>query len=289
MFATSRKTLFLLAGCLVAAVSTPRAASAQADSSFAQQFLTMKAQIDTLMRIVGEFRTRPDLSVRCTELPNGECPVLYRQRQLGVAADNAYEHVLPGFQAQLSGIAARVGAIESQVAAGQPVGTAVFDRIRANKVCIGDIDCDGDWNADIQVRKNKSAVIGLEANLDHTDPQDPTHTHVSQFSLSQDGGPRIQQNAQSTYSRGFVAMVNPCRPWGNFGPDSRSGFSIYVGQVNESTCTPIPHDGAQDFVFLTDEVNRRSVIFMSRANWRLYFLCSSAIHAGDIACPAPQQ
>ena len=118
--------------------------------------------------------------------------------------------------------------------------------------------------------------------MGHIDPQDMDHTHVSQFNVSTDAGTRIQQNAKSTFSRGYVTYVNPCREWLNFGPDSRSSPSIYIGGVNDN-CTPIPHDGAQDFVFLVNEAQRRATIFLPRPNMKLGFKLSSTIHAGDIS------
>lgn len=275
---------------------------AQTDTAVVRQIIELKAMVGQLQLIVGVqgFNSPPipcdSMEARrpTTWFINGEYNLAYRNKQFGCAMNGVVDFVsqarpqLSGLQTQVTGLAARVAAIESSVAGGVPVGTAVFDKIRANKVCIGDADCDPDWNADLQIRKNALANIGLEANLAHIDPQDPSHTHVSQFNVSTDGGTRIQQNAKSTFSRGFVSNVNPCRAWLNLGPDSRAGTSIYVGSVDENTCTPIPHDGAQDFVFLTDEVNRRSVIFLSRPNWKLEFKLSSTIHAGDISI-VPQQ
>jgi hypothetical protein len=274
----------------------PFTLSAQSDadriSALELKARIQQAKIDTLLSVIGDFHT----VIPCSELDanrpalvlgDGGYPERFRLKQIGCAIDSAVT-LVGGFQTQLSGLASRIASIESSVAGGQPVGTAVFDIIRARKVCI-DRDCDPDWNAALQIRGGGLANIGLEGNLDHIDPQDPTHSHVSQFNVSTDGGTRIQQNCKSTYSRGYVCYVNPCRESLNFGPDSRSSVSIYVASVNEQTCTPIPHDGAQDFVFMTDEVNRRSVIFLSRPNWKLEFKLSSTIHAGDISIlPAPQ-
>jgi hypothetical protein len=259
-----RKLLFALL------IATPVSAQTKVDS--------LEARIAVLEQMLGKaFLGRPIVQedlIPTNELPGGKYPYLLSDFQLRTSG-------LSGLQSQITGIASRLSTIESAVANGQPVGTAVFDIIRARKLCLGDVTCDSDWNADLQIRKNKSVVLGLESNLDHTDPQDPTHTHVSQFSLSQDGGPRIQQNAKSTYSVGFKTYVNPCREWLNFGPDSRSAVSIYVGSVNENTCTPIPHDGAQDFVFKTDEATRKSQIIFTRPNWNLQYIFSSTLHSVD--------
>ena len=238
---------------------------------------------------------------------NGEYDLAYRNRQFGCAFDplvrrvTALESATPtapapndGLQAQVTGALARIAAIESAVAGGQPVGTAVFDQIRAKRICLGDADCDPDWNAHIQIHGLGLANIGLASNLGKLDGQDPNHVHYSQFSLSTDGGPRIQQNVKSTFSRGFVSYVNPCREWLNFGPDSRGSVSIYVGGVSPSAdainnveCVPLPHDGAQDFVFKVDEARRRSQIIITRPNWQLEWVYSSALHAVDIVVPQP--
>lgn len=213
--------------------------------------------------------------VPANELPGGKYPYILSDYQLRTAG-------LAGLQTQITGLAARVSAIEAQAAGGQPVGTAVFDVIKARRVCIVDagLPCDDDWNAQLQIRGNGLANIGLESNMAHIDPQDPEHTHSSQISNSTDGGTRIQQNVRSTFSRGFVAYVNPCREWLNFGPDSRGSVSIYVGSVTDA-CTPIPHDGAQDFVFKTDELTRKSQIIFTRPNWNLQYIFSTTLHAGD--------
>lgn len=227
---------------------------------------------------------QPSDLISSNELPGGRYPYILSDYQLRLGLADGFG----GLQRQVTDLAARTAAIESKVAGGQPVGTAVFDKIRANKVCIGDMDCDSDWNAQLQIRGAGLANIGLEANLAHIDPQDSSHTHISQFNVSTDGGTRIQQNAKSTFSRGFVSYYNPCREWLNFGPDSRSSVSIYVGSVSPSAdalnrieCVPIPHDGAQDFVFMTDEVARKSRIIFTRPNWTLQFVFSSTIHAVD--------
>ena len=287
-------------------VALPVSAQQPVDTMLLRRIMALEANVAQLQLMVG---TRGFMSpqIPCADMearrpavwfPNGEYDLAYRNRQFGCAFDPLVQRVgkletatpNDGLQAQVTGLAARLSAIESSVAGGQPVGTAVFDQITARRVCIRDagLSCDDDWNAQLQIRGNGLAGIGLEANMAHIDPQDPEHTHVSQFNVSTDGGTRIQQNAKSSFSRGFITYVNPCREWLNFGPDSRSSPSIYIGGVTPA-CTPVPHDGAQDFVFLTDEVNRRSVIFMSRPNWKLEFKLSSAIHAGDISIiPAPQ-
>lgn len=275
---------FLIVALLVATPALAQTDSTSLPALFAR-VTALEAKNDTLARALGNIykRCADQLSgERPAELPNREYPAMYRQCQLGSAADVAYRTTLPGFQAQLSGIAARLATVEAAVNGGYQIGTAVFDKIRANKICVGDMDCDPDWNSQIQVRGNYSAVIGLEANLAKVDPQDAQHTHVSQLSVSQDGGTRLQQNAQSTFSRGFVSYVNPCRQWLNFGPDSRSSVSLFLGAVNENTCTPIPHDGAQDLVILPDENDHALKFYLMRPLWTVQFRESSTIHAGDI-------
>jgi hypothetical protein len=278
--------------------------SAQTDTAFVRRIFELEAKVAQLQLMVGvQGFNSPQIPCDSMEARrpstwfiNGEYNLAYRNRQFGCAFDPLVQRVTAlearptastdGLQTQITGLAARVASIESSVAGGQPVGTAVFDKIWAKKICI-DHDCDPDWNAQLQIRGDGLANIGLEANLAHIDPQDPSHTHVSQINVSTDGGTRIQQNNKSTFSRGYISYVNPCRESLNFGPDSRSSISIYVAGVNEQTCTPIPHDRAQDFVFMVDEARRRSRIVMTRPNWQLEWVYSSAIYAADVVVPQP--
>lgn len=218
---------------------------------------------------------------KCVTLPNGRYTVFCRVQQIGIGIDDN-NIAVSGMRAQITGALARIAAIESAVAGGQPVGTAVFDKIRVNKICIGDADCNPDWNAQLQIRGVASAVMGFEANLNNTDPQDPTHTHVSQFGVSQDGGTRLQQNAMLTYSRGFIGNVNPCRAWLNLGPDSRASLSLYLGAVDENTCAPIAHDRSQDLVFLADNNAKEIKLFLPRPLWGLRLVGSTFVNAGDL-------
>lgn len=251
------------------------------------QYDSLKARVAALEQVLGTSflgKTSGQLQLElkpANELPGGKYPYILSDYQLRTSG-------LGGLQSQVSGVTARLAAVEAAVAGGYQVGTAVFDKVRANKICVGDADCDGDWNADIQVRKNYSAVIGLEANLAKVDPQDAMHTHVSQVSVSQDGGLRWQQNAQSTFSRGFVANVNPCRAWLNFGPDSRANISIYRGAVNEETCSRIPHDNAQDLVFLPEESAKEFKLFLPRPLWNIRIVGSSTVNAADLTLQPKQ-
>lgn len=261
---------------LVLFASPLQAQTAQIDS--------LKARVEVLEQILGKVflgKSSDQLAAElkpANELAGGKYPYLLSDYQLRVA--------FGGVVNQTAGLAARLAAIEAQAAGGQPVGTAVFDVIKARRVCIVDagLPCDDDWNAQLQIRGNGLANIGLEANMAHIDPQDAEHTHVSQVNVSTDGGTRIQQNVRSSFSRGFVARVNPCREWTNFGMDSRGSPSIYIGGVYDN-CLPVPHDGAQDFVFKVDETRRRSQIIMTRPLWQLEWIYSSTLHAVDITVP----
>ena len=132
------------------------------------QYDSLKARIDFIEKVQGAGWKQPqipcgDMEARrpATTLPNGEYDLSYRNRQFGCAFDPVVQ-TQQAQQLQVNAALVRLGAVEAAVAGGYSVGTAVFDKVRANKICVGDMDCDPDWNSQIQVRGNYSAVIGLE-------------------------------------------------------------------------------------------------------------------------------
>jgi hypothetical protein len=301
-------------------VAAPAFAQQPVDTMLLRRIFALEARVAELQMMVG-VQNFNKAQIPCGDMEaarptftfiNGEYDLAYRNRQFGCAFDPLVQRVtalerpavpapIPtdGLQTQITGLAARVGAIESSVAGGQPVGTAVFDQLVARRVCIRDIGtaCDDDWNAQLQMHGLGLVNIGMQANIGKLDGQDPNHTHYSQWNVSTDGGTRIQQNAKSSFSRGFVTHVNPCREWLNLGPDSRSALSLTMGSVhvdadaiNETNCTPIPHDRAQDLVIKTDEARKKVQFVLTRPLWELEWVYSSVIYAGDIIVPQhPQQ
>lgn len=299
------------------------------DTMLLRRIMTLEAHVAQLQLMVGvQGFNKP--AIPCSEVNdrrptftfiNGEYDLAYRNRQFGCASirwdgyqaqisgmaqrlsalESQTAPVPPstdGLQTQITGIAARLSAVESSVAGGQPVGTAVFDQLVARRVCIRDTGttCNEDLNAGLQLHGLGLTNIAIRANAGKLDPQDPNHEHWGQINISTDGGLRLQQNARSTFSRGFETYVNPCREWLNFGPDSRSSISVTIGSVhpdadaiNETNCTPIPHDRAQDLVIKTDEARKRVQFVLTRPLWELEWIYSSSLHAVDIVVPQPPQ
>ena len=250
------------------------------------QYDSLKARIVFLESITGASRWKtaaipcPQMEANrpATTFPNGEYDLSYRNRQFGCAFDPVVEKQAAQ-QAQLTGALSRIAAIESSVAGGQPVGTAVFDKIRVNQICLGEYDCDSDWQAPFQIRTNGRSFIGGESNLNGSNPQSP-HSHLGQISIGGDGGIRIDQNCKMTYSAGFKCYIDPCREWSNVGTDSRGSWSYYRGGVTD-TCVPVPHDPTQDFVLTTDEGARETRMYIWRPNWGLSAIGSSCLVCMD--------
>lgn len=235
---------------LVAFIATvsPSTAPGQSDSA---RIVRLEAKVDTLMRVIGEFRVRPDLAVACIELPNGECPVLYRQRQLGVAADAAYTHTIPGFQAQISGLATRLAMVESRPATGGSAvaGTSVTDQGNGELVFTGK---DTGGQRQDNIRGDFKAILGINnfdsgfrllVNWGCVIPQLPFWTigADSHGAFSYNGAPcpTGTWSADQTYGQAFVID----------GGWSQRGYSYDTGQPYKPSVLIASQRGGMDILF----------------------------------------
>lgn len=275
------RRIWLLVGLML----LPVASNAQSDSA---RLAAAEQRIAVLEQILGQAflgLTSSELAARLTpanELPGGRYPYILSDYQLRIGLAEA----VSGLQAQVNGALQRVAALEGN-SGHNPITTLVVEKVRANRICIGEFDCSPNLSAPLQIRMNNGAQIAFESNLNHQQVQD-TASHVGQINLAPDGGLRLQQNAADT-PQGWRTYVNACREWVNFGPDSRGSLSYYRGSVNDVTCTPIPHDPTQDIVWSTDEAARQTMILIWRPNWSVATKTSSCIYCADKVYIQPQQ
>lgn len=228
-------------------------------------------------------------TVRPQELPNREYPVMYRQCQLGSAADAAYTQTLPGFQAQISGIAARLAVVESR-----PANTTLAGTIHADKLILGTCERT-DQAAQLSICGNDASIYN-ESNADGAQYQNQSR-HYGQWGMSSDGGMRILQNQYQSvncvpatdptngvqFSDCMKRFVDPTRETGMFGPDSRAQWSWHVAKPG------IPHEYTQDLVLRTYEDQKVLTLESWRPGWTIKFATSSGFRTIDRWYTLPQQ
>lgn len=234
--------------------------------------MTDTERIDELERIVlelqaaiGDYHNPIDLSHPPTELPNGEYPLLFRQRQLGVAMDSLVADIEALKQEPTGSV---------QVPTGTPSEDEVIAILAARGLYLRDGmfgfgGFDPKSAATVQVFGNQ--FIG-DASIQFTHQQG----HVATTSLSGDRGFRDLNN-QRLLREGYDAVdtdngahyverletVNPNALSSQIGTDSKHQFSIKRVDPNH------PHQHTQDLVLVIDEDSQTLFIKTYRTGWKV--------------------
>lgn len=122
----------------------------------------LEALVTELQAVIGDYHNRADMNNRPTELPNGEYPVLFRQRQLGLGVDDLARSVST-LTAQVAALAAKVattsGASSSSsvVPLKAPAGAVAVREMRKTS---SRIFSDGDFNVSAEVHTAPQQFMG---------------------------------------------------------------------------------------------------------------------------------
>lgn len=182
--------------------------------------MTIEQRLALLERAVGDFTTRAEMANPPAELENGEYPILFRQRQLGLAVDQAVK-LVSDFATANANLQARVAALEAKQSGDVQVppapgdipadlAGAVLNVLRnAPSVRIdGTLALGGDprpnSHAQIHIHGGLGAahILGI-SNETGNDKQNPNEVHESEFVISDtDGGIRAIQ-----YGRFFNGKI----------------------------------------------------------------------------------
>lgn len=150
--------------------------------------MTLEERVAALEKIVGNFSIPADMAHPPAELPNGEYPIAFRQKQLGYATDAAVKTV--------GEFDARLKALENTPAGTADVkaGLAAYDiHIAPGKLSIG-WEVDDETQAPLQLGGRVAAEIQGRSNVNKTDGQNPNEPHINTLVVcDNDGGARLRQ------------------------------------------------------------------------------------------------
>jgi hypothetical protein len=257
------------------------------------QYDSLKARVEFLERFVGTQyvgKSSGELAAALvpeSTLPGGRYPIFLSDYQIRVGLAGMES----AFQAQLSGFAQRVAAVEGN---GQYNPQRV---IYADTIILGSC-AKSDVAAQLRICGISDASIYNESNGDGTQHQNPSR-HFGMWSMAADGGMRMLQNqyvstncvpATDTnanppvqYMDCLKTFVDPNREVGMFGPDSRAQFSWYVAsaQRNPDGSLRYPHERTQDLVLRTYEGSKTLTLESWRPGWKIEFATSSGLISID--------
>jgi hypothetical protein len=201
------------------------------------------------------------------------------------AVQAAIDAKIAGLQAQVSGLAVRVAALESRSGLGRT--------IRADSLILGNCKYT-DLASQFAICGLNDANIHVESNLSSAQYQNPA-THVGMWSMSSDGGMRRIQNGYLTrncfddvdptngvhYTNCLKKFVDPTREYGQEGFDSRASWSLvraFPGVAREYT---------QDVVLFIDPTTKQISWESWQSGWRWAFVTSSCRVCRDQIHPVP--
>lgn len=191
--------------------------------------------------VIGDYHDRADMANRPAELPNGEYPILFRQRQLGLGIDQAVSEV--------EALGSRVAALEARPASSTLSGdvrdqlAAYNVHIRQNKLTVGMLPDEDDPSA-LQIGGDAAAtILGLsnayaDGSPRGTDGQNPGEAHKSTLVVSDnDGGMRLRQYFQWKRVDGAIKRVRNTtnRPAGILALDSRNDLCASRNEVGSES------------------------------------------------------
>jgi hypothetical protein len=190
---------------------------------------------------------------------------------------------LPGFQAQLSGLASRVGAVESRSGLGRTV--------RADTLILGACR-HSDAGSQLQICGLGDANIHVESNLNSLQYQNP-RPHVGMWSLSGDGGLRVIQNGYQTtncfqdvdptngvtYTNCLKKFVDDTREYSQVGVDSRGSWSVVRAFPG------LPREYTQDVVLMIDPATKTISWESWQSGWQWAVVKSTCRVCRDILVP----
>ena len=255
-----------------------------------ERIAELEATVTRLEAALGDFMS-PRLGVaewtanRPSVLPNGDYPVFYRMRQIGISQDAIVENVVPALAQRIAALEARPAATTTPVPVGQPfpagVQVVAGDVVFTGRVGFGGIN--PEVRSQVHIIGNDASIL-FGSNVDGSNWQSPA-AHWATKSLSGDGGFRDQQNGYFTieerdaydpdgqvwYKTTLKQWIDPTRPWFNFGPDSRGDLSLtkhmQLGARDDQGNLIPPHEYTQDFVLKIYERQKEIVLESYRRGW----------------------